>query len=366
MNILITAAGEGSRFLQKGIKPPKPLIKVLGIELLIWSLKSFNFEPEDKIYIVTLASHKVKKILSNKINTIYPNNEISWLELSESKNGQLLSALEAIRSFKLRNSLLIHNCDTYYCCDLKEIKELVKKENNFGIIPCFNADGDNWSFVRTINESSSIAIEVQEKKRISKNCSVGTYVFYSCEDLLLISEKYLKNSNNKFSEFYIAPIYQYAIDNSKEVIITEAQKVKLFGTPKELLSSFKISLYELLGENCWNGNQRKTIIVDIDDTICERKESLSYEKATPIKRVCDAIQEAHKKGIYIILFTSRNLRSFQGSIGLINKYTSPILLKWLDRYKIPYDEIYFGKPWGKSVNYIDDKNLSIEEFIENY
>ena len=87
MNILITAAGEGTRFLKEGIKPPKPLIKVLGIELLIWSLKSFNFEPKDKIYIVTLAKHNVKKILGNKINILYPNNEILWLELIESKNG---------------------------------------------------------------------------------------------------------------------------------------------------------------------------------------------------------------------------------------------------------------------------------------
>ena len=34
MNYLITAAGKGSRFLKDGIKPPKPLIKVFGNELL--------------------------------------------------------------------------------------------------------------------------------------------------------------------------------------------------------------------------------------------------------------------------------------------------------------------------------------------
>ena len=35
MNYLITAAGKGSRLIQKGIKPPKPLVIVRGIELLI-------------------------------------------------------------------------------------------------------------------------------------------------------------------------------------------------------------------------------------------------------------------------------------------------------------------------------------------
>ena len=62
MNYIITAAGKGSRFRNNGIKPPKPLIKVLGMELLLWSLQSFDFEKNDKLYIVTLKNDKVKKI----------------------------------------------------------------------------------------------------------------------------------------------------------------------------------------------------------------------------------------------------------------------------------------------------------------
>ena len=61
MNYLITAAGKGSRFLKKCIKPPKPLIKVFGNELLIWSMNSFNFKSEDNIYIVTYKHHYVRE-----------------------------------------------------------------------------------------------------------------------------------------------------------------------------------------------------------------------------------------------------------------------------------------------------------------
>ena len=53
MNYLITAAGQGSRLMSKGIKPPKPLVIIKGIELLIWSLSSFKFSSRDKLYIVT-------------------------------------------------------------------------------------------------------------------------------------------------------------------------------------------------------------------------------------------------------------------------------------------------------------------------
>ena len=41
-------------------------------------------------------------------------------------------------------------------------------------------------------------------------------------------------------------------------------------------------------------------------------------------------------------------------------------VKLLKENQIPYDEIYFGKPWGNSVSYIDDKNLSIEKTISNF
>ena len=58
------------------------------------------------------------------------------------------------------------------------------------------------------------------------------------------------------------------------------------------------------------------------------------------------------------------MRSFNGNIGLINKYTSSILNSWLLKHEIPYDELYFGKPWGKDLAYIDDKSLSIKKFLK--
>ena len=82
--------------------------------------------------------------------------------------------------------------------------------------------------------------------------------------------------------------------------------------------------------------------------------------------VCSKLREEDSKGSYIILYTSRNVRTFKGNIGLINKYTNAVLIEWLKNNNIPYDEIYFNKPWGfGDLNYIDDKFLSIEQFKSN-
>lgn len=363
MNYLITAAGKGSRFLKEGIKPPKPLIKVLGMELLIWSLHSFDFKEGDKIYIVTLKAHNVKRTLKEKLSFLYPSVSIFWLELDQILNGQLLTSLKAIKFFKLKGPLIIHNCDTFYKCDMQENLNFLKGKNVFGVIPFFKGKGNNWSFIKTANAKSNLALEVKEKERISDNCSVGTYIFSSCEELVNLTKKYLYDLNPDSSEFYIAPIYQYAIDNDKKTFITETSNIKLFGTIDELLESFKINFYELLGENSWLGNQVKTLVVDIDNTLCEKENGKDYSDAKPIQEVCDALRKANNEGNYIVLFTSRNMRSFNGSLGLINKYTAPKLLNWLNKNKIPFDEIYFGKPWGNNVKYIDDKSLSIKEFI---
>ena len=76
MNYLITAAGKGSRLIKKGIKPPKPLVIVNGIELLIWSLSSFNFSSKDRLYIITQKKDRVKECLLNKIKQFFPQISI--------------------------------------------------------------------------------------------------------------------------------------------------------------------------------------------------------------------------------------------------------------------------------------------------
>ncbi len=360
MNYLITAAGKGSRLINKGIKPPKPLVIVNGIELLIWSLSSFNFSSKDRLYIVTQKKDRVKECLFNKIKKLFPQIYLDWLELDEVKNGQLITAIEAIKYFSLKGKILIHNCDTSYKIS-QNLEEIDK--DYFGAIPYFISEGDNWSFLKT-KKGEELITEVQEKKRISAKCSVGTYFFRESDEFLKLTKKYLLSINKNFNfELYISPFYDFAIKHGKNILAIEASHVKIFGNLEEICSSFNLSTNEIKGENGFSGHQRRTLVVDIDKTICESPLKKDYSKCNPIEPVCLKLREENNKGTYIILYTSRNVRTFKGNIGLINKYTSVVLFEWLKNNNIPYDEIYFNKPWGfGDLNYIDDKFLSIEEF----
>ena len=362
MNYLITCAGNGTRFLRQSIKPPKPLIKVFGKELLLWSLESFSFNRGDKLYITYQKEHNLRSRLSQKLALQYPALRIEWLALDDLPNGQLLTALKSLDHFKIDGPLIIHNCDTSF--DASTLSHFLDYGQDFGIIPCFEGDGDGWSFVKKVDESSNDVQQVTEKIRISSLCSVGCYAFNSSLTFRQISLDYIeKNPNPEAGEYYIAPIYQHAIEEGFKVKYIPAKNVKLFGTPAQLLSTFNIENFALLSENSWSGHQRGTLVVDVDNTLSVRPNGLGYESCVPITECCEALKRAHQNGIYIILFTARNMRTFNGNLGLINKYTAPTLLAWLDQYSIPYDEVHFGKPWGTGgVEYVDDLNLSLTDF----
>ena len=111
---------------------------------------------------------------------------------------------------------------------------------------------------------------------------------------------------------------------------------------------------------------RLTIIMDIDGTICPIKEkAANYEDLKPYQTVLDKLNEYREKGAYIILYTSRNMKTHKGNIGLINVKTAKILLEWLEKWEVPYDEIIYAKPWpGENGFYVDDRSIRPDEFIK--
>lgn len=115
-------------------------------------------------------------------------------------------------------------------------------------------------------------------------------------------------------------------------------------------------------------NEKKyTLIFDIDGTLCPiKKKDEQYIDLVPYQDMVNKLIEYHNQGIKIVLFSSRNMNSYGGNLGLINKNTARILYEWLDKWNIPYDEILFGKPWpGHFGFYVDDRSVRPDEFLEH-
>lgn len=108
-----------------------------------------------------------------------------------------------------------------------------------------------------------------------------------------------------------------------------------------------------------------SFVLDIDGTLCPIKsKEEKYEDLVPYENIVSKLRFYKENGAHIVLFTSRNMNSYDGNIGMINKNTAKILLEWLDKWEIPYDEIIYGKPWpGHKGFYVDDRTIRPDEFL---
>lgn len=108
----------------------------------------------------------------------------------------------------------------------------------------------------------------------------------------------------------------------------------------------------------------KRIILDLDDTISFTTNGL-YADALPNYQLVEKIKHYKTQGFEIVINTSRNMRTYSGNLGKINANSLPLIISWLNKNSIPYDELYVGKPWcGNEGFYVDDKSIRPDEFIK--
>ena len=107
----------------------------------------------------------------------------------------------------------------------------------------------------------------------------------------------------------------------------------------------------------------KKIVIDLDDTISITEKG-NYSESIPNNRVVEKLREYRDLGYEIVIYSSRNMRTYNCNLGEINVHTLPIILDFLNRYDIPYDQVIMGKPWaGYGGFYVDDKSIRPSEFI---
>jgi capsule biosynthesis phosphatase len=112
--------------------------------------------------------------------------------------------------------------------------------------------------------------------------------------------------------------------------------------------------------------ENKVIVIDIDGTLTLGiKNDESYATVRVSELLKQRLIDLKAKEYWIILYTSRNMRTHGGNIGQIMKHTAPTLINWLAANDIPYDELHFGKPWcGHDGFYVDDRAIRPREFVE--
>lgn len=233
MNIVITMAGIGARFKNAGYQEPKYKINICGKTIFEWamdSLTGFNNVDNIKYIFIARKEENAKNFILEKMHS-YGVKDVEIIEIDYLTDGQATSAMIAKSKWNEKEELIIYNIDTYVESNIMKYEDI----KGDGFIPCFNALGDHWSFVK-IDENGN-TIEIREKERISDNCTIGLYYFKSCELYEKIyNEYYADSSNIEKNEKYVAPLYNFMVKKGYVVNIQNLPKgvVHVLGTPEEV------------------------------------------------------------------------------------------------------------------------------------
>lgn len=228
MKVLIPMAGAGSRFSVAGYTFPKPLIEVKGKPMIQVVIENLNIDAEH-VFIVQ-KEHYEKYHLKTLLNMISPGCKIVQTEgITEGAACTTLLAKEFIDN---GYPLLIANSDQYVEWDSNEFMYSMGADTIDGGILSFRSTHPKWSFAE-LDENGYVK-RVAEKEPISDIATVGIYYWTKGSDYVKFAEEMIQKDVRVNNEFYVAPVYNEAIQEGKKIKTFDVKKMWGIGTPEDL------------------------------------------------------------------------------------------------------------------------------------
>ena len=228
LNILIPAAGAGSRFEQAGYVFPKPLIDVNGKSMLQTVIENLNIDAN--FIFVVRKEHCVKYNIDKMLKVIVPDCQI--ITLTNITEGAACTTLLAKSFIDNDEQLLLANSDQFINWDSSAFLYAMQPDVIDGGILTFENTHPKWSYAR-IDEDGWV-VEVAEKKPISKHATVVIYFWKKGSDYVKYAERMIAKDIRVNNEFYVCPVFNQAIEDGKRFKIWNVDKMFGIGTPEDL------------------------------------------------------------------------------------------------------------------------------------
>ena len=228
LNVLIPMAGLGSRFRDAGYTFPKPLIEIRNKPMIQVVVENLNLDA-NYIYVVQKA-HREKYNLDTLLNLITPGCKI--VEAKELTEGAACTALLAKEFINTDAPLFFANSDQFVEWDSNEFMYKMQETNADGGIVTFTATHPKWSFAKI--DDNGLVTEVAEKNPISNIATVGYYFWKNGSDFVKYAEQMINKNIRVNNEFYVCPVFNEAIQDSKQIRVFNTKAMWGLGTPEDL------------------------------------------------------------------------------------------------------------------------------------
>ena len=361
MIIIIPIGGTGQRFKDNGYTKPKALINIFGKSIIYYLLDNLNMDKIDYIFIPynkEYAHYNFEEILQKQ----YPHIIFKFYCLINNTRGAAETiniGLNKLEEEEKRDiPIICLDSDNFYLCDI------ISKWNGENCVFTFNDFNKKpiYSYIEC-NDKEQI-INIKEKEKISHYACTGAYGFKSIQTIKKYTSKILEHNITQQNEFYTSGVIKEMIDDGyifKNIIIANINFICL-GTPLQL-KLFYNNFPKKSAKNDKIIIQSKRICFDLDNTLVTFPTIPNdYTSVKPIIKNINFLKYLKTFGNTIIIYTARRMRTHNGNIGKINADIGKITFETLEQFNIPYDEIYFGKPYADF--YIDDLALSCFDDLE--
>jgi NDP-sugar pyrophosphorylase family protein len=213
MQLIIPAAGLGSRFKGSSYRLPKPLISVYGIPML--SLAAMNLLTEDVTNLVIVTRSEISEMPEfRKAIEIIPI-PVVIKNVDYVTDGPADTVKLAAELLHTDGPVTVANCDQFIDFQVSEYYSLLQSKQLGGLILTMQDNDPKWSYVRCNDEGN--VIEIKEKVVISNEATVGVYSFASREVMLSAFQEMWEAEDKTNNEYYVAPSFNYIIKNGGTV-----------------------------------------------------------------------------------------------------------------------------------------------------
>lgn len=241
-NILIPAAGLGSRFSAAGWKKPKPFID-LNNKPMFWHVVQNVSLPNARTTVLLRNEHL--EFLERQ-SFVPQTDRLSFVAIPELTEGTAITVLSQHRNINNYAPLLIANSDQVVDFDVEDYLRDCFDRGLDGSILVFREPScdPKWSYAKL--DSDGLVTEVAEKKPISDLATVGIYLFSkgrdfvsSCMDMVVANERVN-------GEYYTCPVYNYMIAAGMKIGVYEIEREQMhgLGTPDDLQAYINVMGFE--------------------------------------------------------------------------------------------------------------------------
>lgn len=202
--------------------------------MINWVIGNFDLNESDKIFIIVKKGDEIEKLRDEWFKKIPLN--INFVVLDSPTEGPADTVNKVRDQLDPEMPLIVANSDQYVDENLNEFVTSICSATSVGCILTMEAAGSKWSYVsRSID---GFVQKVVEKIEISDEATVGIYGWHKAKHFFNSFDRMVGENDRTNNEFYVAPTYNYLIEQgylvSAENIGKVEQKIFGLGTPEDL------------------------------------------------------------------------------------------------------------------------------------